>query len=160
MPKLGDQWDRSIDRAFAIIARRLEQPRVRGKQQLPAVIEPVSARNWVDIAKAAAALADAVSPAALAGPSVDLLVAISGAQDTQALLLASIARDVNLIRLGEFRAALEHLSSARYYGPRHSEYSDELREARSCLVKALGQAASEEEQSFIRYHLGLATLGG
>lgn len=148
-----------VDRTLARIARRLEKRRVRGEQQMPVVIQPVSAPSqWIGVAKAASALADAVSGTHLAGLAVKLLEAISGAQDAQNALLASIARDVNLIRVGPFRAAREHLSSACYYGPQHPDYQHELLEARDCLVTALGQAASEDEQSFIRYHLGLVGL--
>lgn len=114
--------------------------------------------RWIDVAKSASALADAVSPAPVAGLSVDLLIAISGAQDAQTALLSSIDRNVALIRTGPFRAAQEHLSSARDYGPEHSEYQHELRAARFSFVAALGQTDSQEEQSFIRYHLGLVEL--
>ena len=98
--------------------------------------------RWIDVAKSASALADAVSPAPVAGLSVDLLIAISGAQDAQTALLSSIDRNVALIRTGPFRAAQEHLSSARDYGPEHSEYQHELRAARFSFVAALGQICS------------------
>lgn len=45
--------------------------------------------------------------------------------------------------------------TARRHGPQHPDYQDELRAAKNSLQEAIGPAASEEETSVIRYHLGL-----
>ncbi|MCW2652317.1 MAG: hypothetical protein JWR32_3293 [Mycobacterium sp.] len=147
-----------IDQAFAKTAQRLEQRKKRNRE-LPSIVEPAAApQQWWEVAKAASALADSVSGVPIAGPAIELLKAVSRVQDAQTAMLVSIGRDVRLIREGAFKAAQEHLATAHRYGPQHRRYERELAAAHDSLVDAFGQAASDEEKSVIRYHLGLVAL--
>ena len=146
------------DQVIAKMARRLEQPK-KGNNELPAVVQPVAAQQqWVNVAKAASELVDAVTGVPVAGLAVALLRAISGAEDAQTAMLKSIAQDVSLIREGPFRSAQKYLEIARANGRKHPRYEHQLGQAQHQLVLAYGHAGSAQEKSVICYHLGLVAL--
>jgi hypothetical protein len=155
---MSEQQGSRTDQAIAKMARRLELRR-KGDRKLPAITDQSAApQQWWGVAKAACALADSVSGVPIAGPAIELLKAISRVEDAQTAMLAAIGRDVRLIREGPFHAAQEHLATAHRYKPQHPDYKGELKDAKKSLLQAWGQAASEEEKSLIRYHLGLVAL--
>jgi len=78
-----------------------------------------------------------------------------GIEDIQVVMLKRIGRDVQLLREGPFHAAQEQLRIALRKGPMHADYGHHLSEAEDLLVSALGQAASIEEKSIVRFHLGV-----
>lgn len=127
------------------------------KRQAP---EP---QQWWAVAKFAGVLVDSVSTASgvglpIAGPAVDLLKAMSRAEDAETATRGSIERQAALIRGGPFRAALEHLATALRYGPEHPDYGGHLKRARDRLCEALSQSASVQQKSLIRYYLGLVEM--
>jgi hypothetical protein len=84
-----------------------------------------------------------------------VILALLGLQDAQSAMLDHIRRDVELLRAGPFRAAQEQLAIANRKSSVDAEYQHHLQRAVDLLVDALGQSASVEESSVIRFNLGV-----
>ena len=120
----------------------------RSDGQLPPVVEPVAdPPQWIAVAKAASALADAVSGTPVAGKAVALLTAIADAQDTQTAMLKAIARDVQLMREGPYKTAQKHLDIAHQNGPAdRSTRENSQRPIASLSAHTVKQAPSKRDR--------------
>ncbi len=110
--------------------------------------------SWSNLAGSVAAFAAQQSGIPGASEASQVILALIGIEDEQALMLRRIRRDVELLRLGPFRSAQEQLRIAARKGSGRPDLYY-LREAESSLVQAFGQSASAEERSVITLNLGL-----
>jgi hypothetical protein len=111
--------------------------------------------RWSDLASSVAAFAAQQSGIPGASEAAQLILALCGIEDEQAIMLRRIQSDVALLRMGPFRSARVHLQTADRKGSAHPDYQYHLREAVSLLIQALGQSASAEERSVVTFNLGL-----
>jgi hypothetical protein len=111
--------------------------------------------RWSDLASSVAAFAAQQSGIPGASEAAQVILALCGIEDEQAIMLRRIQSDVALLRMGPFRSARVHLQTADRKGSAHPDYQYHLREAVSLLIQALGQSASAEERSVVTFNLGL-----
>ena len=151
--KLG----KSLDARYAQLARDVQRLRTNRSKAQPVSVErdPTGLGEWGSLVESVAVLAAETAGVPGAAAASKVIQALIGIEDAQAAMLKQIRRDVELLRLGPFRAAREQLAIACRKGPLDEEYGHHLREAEGLLIQAIGQAASIEEASVIRFNLGL-----
>lgn len=108
---------------------------------------------WGSLAQSLVSLGTAAVPGST--EVIQVIRALCGIENAQAVLLQRIGHDVELIRTGPFRAAREHLATAMRKSAAGTEYEGHLVEAENLLIQALGQCASAEESSLIQFNLGV-----
>ena len=118
-------------------------------------VSPTVLGDWGSLVESVAILAATSAGVHGATEASKVILALFGIQDAQLAMLTRIRRDVELLRAGPFRAAQEQLAIASRKGPVDAEYQHHLQKAADLLVDALGQSASVEESSVIRFNLGV-----
>lgn len=111
---------------------------------------PTVLGNWGSVAESVAVLAAQGAGIPGADAAAKVIQALIGIEDAQSVMLKRIRRDVELLRMGPFRAAQEQLAIAHRKGRINAEYGRHLQEAEDLLVQAVAQAATIEEASVIR----------
>jgi hypothetical protein len=113
--------------------------------------------GWLEIA---ATIGRFISPLpGLPGGSVimDLLAALTGAQDTQTGLLKSIKADTAALRMNPFRVALQSLQDAQRVGPAHPSWGTFIRRAEDKFIEA-SKLVSGPQEALVEFNLTIVYL--
>jgi len=88
---------------------------------------------------------------------VDLLAALTGAQDSQVGLLKSIKADTAAIRMNPFRVALQSLQDAQRVGPAHPSWGTFIRRAEDRFIEA-SKLVSGPQEALVEFNLTIVYL--
>jgi hypothetical protein len=151
------QLSKGLDAQFAQLAERTRRVRANKSKARPVSVDenPTVLGNWGSVAESVAVLAAQGAGIPGADAAAKVIQALIGIEDAQSVMLKRIRRDVELLRMGPFRAAQEQLAIAHRKGRTNAEYGRHLQEAEDLLVQAVAQAATIEEASVIRFNLGV-----
>jgi hypothetical protein len=134
--------------------RRFRTSRTKARS-VPVDLGPTVLGEWGNLAESLIVLAAETAGIPGAASASKVIQALCGIEEVQAVMLARISRDVELLRMGPFRAAQEQLAIAVRKGVANVDHGHRLREAEDLLVMALGQSATTEEASVIKFNLGV-----
>ena len=150
------QLGKLLDDQYAHLARGIRRLGANKTKRQPVVeINPPILDAWGSLIESVVVLAATSAGIPGSAQACKVIKALCGVEEAEDVMLTCIQRDVQLVRTGPFRAAQEQLAIALREGPADAEYGHHLREAGDLLVMALGQSASVEESSVIRFNLGV-----
>jgi len=89
---------------------------------------------------------------------VNLLAALTDAQDGRTALLRSIKADTAAMRIAPLKGALLSLQEARRVGPADPLWDTFIRRAEDSLSKALALVSGPQEEALVEFNLGVVYL--
>jgi hypothetical protein len=116
--------------------------------------------GWLEIAATVGQFVSALHLPGYRGASavVNLLTALTAAQDGQTALLRSIKADTAALRMAPLKEALLSLEDARRVGPADSSWDTFIRRAEAKLSEARALVSGLQEEALVEYNLGIVYL--
>jgi len=89
---------------------------------------------------------------------IDLLAALTDAQDSQTGLLKSIKSDTATLVMNPFRVAMQSLKDAQRVGPAHPSWDISIRRAEDKFIEASKNVSGPDEEALVEFNLTIVYL--